>query len=270
MLQLKPTEHLTGINLSGDYQDLNALRSAIFRVCGDENEYDGYESAQTYLLALCYDLRHAYMGDRGYLSVDNGSDCMGDAIRCIFDFGPDDDIEEMKKRYTNGNLYFHENLVFPDAVYFTLVLDEFLLLTETKLLSDWQPDSDCEPYDIYQFQCDKALIQYYQSCVWKCLQSVIGSDRCGKIKKAIGRKRTIFQNYATPYLEQQSTLYLSIKSTEDKPDVLARIIYQIIKKPADYCRLELEMMDYAREYGVAPENVNFDFSYLGEVGVVEW
>lgn len=130
MLQLKPTEHLTGINLSGDYQDLNALRSAIFRVCGDENEYDGYESARTYLLALCYDLRHAYMGDRGYLSVDNGSDCMGDAIRCIFDFSPDDDIEEMKKRYTNGNLYFHENLVFPDAVYFALVLDEFLFLTE--------------------------------------------------------------------------------------------------------------------------------------------
>lgn len=50
MLQLKPTEHLTGINLSGDYQDLNALRSAIFRVCGDENEYDGYEPEPIYWL----------------------------------------------------------------------------------------------------------------------------------------------------------------------------------------------------------------------------
>lgn len=263
MLQIKPTDHLTGVTITGDYQDLNALRNAIFRVSGDEDESDGYDNARTYLLALCYDLRHAYMGDRGYLSVDNGSASMGDAIRCLFDFGPNDDMEEMKKHYAGGNLYFYENVVFTDAVYYALVLDEFLHLAEAKLPDD-------ENIDPYEFQCDKALIHHFQASIWRCLQTVIGDDACERIKKAIGRKRTIFQAYATPYLEQQNNLYRSILDTAEKPAALAHIIYQIIKKPADYHRLELELLDFAEEHHTSPSNVNFDFSYLGAPDEIVW
>ena len=53
MISAKPTENLTGIILKGNFDDF-------------------YWGVKNRLLAVCYDIRHVYMGDREVKLVDNG------------------------------------------------------------------------------------------------------------------------------------------------------------------------------------------------------
>lgn len=53
MISAKPTENLAGITVEGNFDDF-------------------YWGVKNRLLAVCYDIRHAYMGDREVKLVDNG------------------------------------------------------------------------------------------------------------------------------------------------------------------------------------------------------
>ena len=65
MIYVKATKHLTGVTIQGDLDDFNDLVSAIYRMTGTSEEVgDLYEGVKNRLLGLCYDIRHAYMGDR--------------------------------------------------------------------------------------------------------------------------------------------------------------------------------------------------------------
>ena len=64
MLKITSTEHLTGIRISGDWEDLNELYNAIYNLLSYDGVYDYFEDARELVLSLCYDLRHAYQGDR--------------------------------------------------------------------------------------------------------------------------------------------------------------------------------------------------------------
>lgn len=72
MLAIKTTEKLTGVTVSGTYWDLNALYDALSNVIGEEGSYHEYEACWLRVLGLCYDIRHAYQGDRnrGELSTE--------------------------------------------------------------------------------------------------------------------------------------------------------------------------------------------------------
>ncbi len=64
MLKITSTEHLAGIRISGDWEDLNELYDAIYNLLNYDGVYDYFEDARDLVLSLCYDLRHAYQGDR--------------------------------------------------------------------------------------------------------------------------------------------------------------------------------------------------------------
>ena len=65
MISAKATENLTGITLEGDYDDLHEIVKSIYRMTGLEEDYeDDYWSVKNRLLGVCYDIRHAFMGDR--------------------------------------------------------------------------------------------------------------------------------------------------------------------------------------------------------------
>ena len=73
MITARPTEHLTGIIIEGEYEDFYELVDGIYRMTGLEEDYgDLYWSVKNRLLGLCYDIRHAYQGDRNVKLVDNG------------------------------------------------------------------------------------------------------------------------------------------------------------------------------------------------------
>ena len=74
MLKVSATTNLAGVTISGDHSDLETLYDSLHEVVGDEGEYRGHAAARIRVLGVCYDIRHALMGDREILFVDNGMD----------------------------------------------------------------------------------------------------------------------------------------------------------------------------------------------------
>ena len=75
MITATPTEHLNGIMLEGEYDDFSELVDCIYRMTGLKDDYnDLYWSVKNRLLGMCYDIRHAYQGDRHVKLVDSGAD----------------------------------------------------------------------------------------------------------------------------------------------------------------------------------------------------
>ena len=73
MISAKPTENLAGITIEGDHDDFYEIMESIYRMTGLEESYDDYYwSVKNRLLGICYDIRHAFMGDRDVKLVDNG------------------------------------------------------------------------------------------------------------------------------------------------------------------------------------------------------
>lgn len=65
MIYVKAIKHLTGVTIQGYLDDFKDLVSAIYRMTGTSEEVgDLYEGVKNRLLGLCYDIQHAYMGDR--------------------------------------------------------------------------------------------------------------------------------------------------------------------------------------------------------------
>ena len=75
MISAKPTENFAGITIEGDHDDFYEIMESIYRMTGIEDSYDDYYwSVKNRLLGVCYDIRHAFMGDRAIKLVDNGVD----------------------------------------------------------------------------------------------------------------------------------------------------------------------------------------------------
>ena len=77
MLIIENTPQLAGITIKGDYQDLKSLHRAIsnfseFYFPHQDNVNAG--NCHECLLGLCYDLRHAFQGDRNFESMENNAD----------------------------------------------------------------------------------------------------------------------------------------------------------------------------------------------------
>ena len=110
MLKVRTTPNLYGVTLMGDYDDLDKLYDSInnYLAFYQDNsvwfQYHEYE----YMLALNYDIRHCYQGDRGYEAVDNCADRFEDLGSP--DFGlPVEIRKEYRKLFKdlkNGNLYY--------------------------------------------------------------------------------------------------------------------------------------------------------------------
>ena len=111
MITGKPTENLNGILLEGDYDDFYDLVDSIHRMTGLEEYYeDPYWSVKNRLLGLCFDIRHAYQGDRTVKLVDNGAG------------------EELMKLHSmimpSQNVHFAVEVMFPEAVFVALSVQE--------------------------------------------------------------------------------------------------------------------------------------------------
>ena len=116
MITATPTEHLNGIMLEGEYDDFSELVDCIYRMTGLKDDYnDPYWSVKNRLLGMCYDIRHAYQGDRHVKLVDSGAD------------------EELMKWHSmilpKQNVHFSVEILFPEAVFVALSVPELYIMS---------------------------------------------------------------------------------------------------------------------------------------------
>lgn len=83
---------------------------------GDEDEYVNYDAARMRVLGVCYDIRHARIGDREIEFVDNGMD--PGKMKWMSTITPD------------KNVYLKINVLWPEMLFVTMALNDFIRLMQ--------------------------------------------------------------------------------------------------------------------------------------------
>lgn len=154
MLEIKSTQNHTGITISGDHDDLYALYDAIGNVIGVEGEWSWMEAVRMRLLGLNYDLRHAFMGDRELLTKPNGL--------------TDETMRWHEKICPTGNTYYAVNILWPEAMFTILVLEDYIIMNEEPKRfkkNDIGQPVETKRYCEMKLPVDLAIVRLYQNLV---------------------------------------------------------------------------------------------------------
>lgn len=265
MIIATPTENLTGITIEGEHQDFYELVDSIYRITSNragimEDYTDEYWSVKNRLLGLCYDIRHAYMGDRDVKLVEN-------------EFN-----EELMKAHAlivpKKNLHYSVNVLFPEALFVALSAPE-LYQPAHKYYSGKAVKKQKEgvesphfafPYGDY-FK-DKANIDQLCAAILKAFADVVSDEELEKLK--IGQNPWYdykFCHYATQYVTKCTIDY--IKTTVDKrPNKLKNIAKRLLTKPNGYMSMLRELEYSAAHYGCSIHELrdpNLEAQYPDEI-----
>ena len=247
MLTLKSTPNLSGVEIRGDYDDLNALYDAISIIVGDES-YEGYYACETRLLGLCYEIRHAYQGDRNTsLSNDNSK-------------------------------YYSFYYFWPEIIFTAAVLGDFISLAESKkcwLIRDGAMiiDEIVKTKMINHLPNDIAYLRYFQNLIWNELKRTIGQKRFTKVfgVDETRLRYNVFEQSFIHYCTQMVDI-LNVKYIKWKPErresYLATVAEKLLKQNYDYDDLEDAVLEYAKEQGVPYYEIELEGMQYPEE--IEW
>ena len=257
MIKATPTEHLTGIILEGEYLDFYEIVDSIYRMTGLEDDYnDLYWSVKNRLLGMCYDIRHAYQGDRDVKLVDNGV--------------TEEWIHWHDMIMPKENVHVSVCLLFPEAAFVALALPEMMTLSRRYYARNGKNlDDQLYQHNKYSdYLKDKALLEFLSTTILQALGEVIGDVAIEKIMRHMESiYDNTFMNYAAQYLDKCNIEYLKT-APEKRKDKLKNIVNRIIKKPSGYQNMEYNLQMAAKEYACSIHELEYPgIDYPEEV---EW
>lgn len=244
MITGKPTENLNGILLEGEYSDFHDLVDSIYRITGLEEDYnDPYWSVKNRLLGLCYDIRHAYQGDRTVKLADNGT------------------FEELKEWHSmdmpSQNVHYAVEVLFPEAVFVALSVPEIYFYSvryygkSARDVNERRSGPEITPNKYADYIRDQALLDTLRSVILAALAEVIGDEELENLIHLKELRQTyegLFANYAAQYVDKCNLEYL--KTPRDKKSAkLRNITRRLINKPSGYNSMLVELLYSAELYG---------------------
>ena len=233
MLRFKPTEHLTGVTIQGDLQDFYELTESIYRITGIvDDPTSAYYGVRNTLLAICYDIRHAYMGDHDIFTVENGMN---------------QEIMRWHKMITpTNNVYYSGNVLFPLAIFAAVSMQQaFPSARKFYESKNMEEGEHLPPYSDYVH--DKAYLNQFAAGVWQALGEVIGGLELEKIIRSWENSYDSYACYATQYIDK-CNIELLKAPLEKRKDKLRNIAKRLVKAPQAYYTLLRDLHAAAKEY----------------------
>jgi len=212
--------------------DFQKLYDALSELVGEEGEYKGFENPRIRVLAICYDLRHAIMGDREFELVDNG-------------------MEEFKLRRAgfkapDKNVYLSFNVLWPEMLFDMIAINDMILLYSEKTSSEK-----------YHFMNDKNLIwngnislaRTFQYEVSECLRKTLSQQAYTRTRNLLISVRSkMLRDYIRQYLDVLNIKFIAM----DKQTRLKNIplmAKRLVEKNNEYCAIKRSVMQAAEDNG---------------------
>lgn len=241
MITARPTPHLTGITLEGEFDDFSEIVDSIYRITGlEEDQNAPYWGVKNRLLGLCYDIRHAYQGDRNVLLTKNGVH------------------DELMKWHAmvlpKNNVHYSVEILFPEAVFVALSVPELYQSSSLYYGTYARKHKDPNDTDIVNnysdYLRDRALMDWLCATILHALAEVIGDDELEKLIRYRDRYGfdNIFRRYATHYIDKCNIEYLRT-DPEKRSNKLRNIAKRMLQLPDAYMRMRAELELAARRYG---------------------
>lgn len=237
MIQINHTPNFAGVTVTGDYYDLDELYDALHEVVGEEGEYDAYDDARIRVLGVCYDLRHAKMGDREYHYLDHGVD--EDKMKMMGIVGP------------TRNLYLSFNIIYPEMLFVTMALNNFIDIRKRKLKHpDWDEAI--------------AVVRKFQATFIESLSDIISERRFNMMVNNMNAYSLDFSNYFTQYLDVLNIRYLEWDK-DNRVQNISRIAKWLAEQGKEYQETKAAVTDTANRLGGHPSEYRLRGEYPDEV-----
>lgn len=243
MISIKNTPNLTGVVISGDFDDLYNLVEALHEITINEysEKHHQYIDISTRVLGLCYDMRHAYQGDREIELVDNNM------------------IEDKMKWHSiivpKSNVYYSCNYFYPEMFFVMLALNGLVKLRIKDLTK--------KKY-IYNEAMDKkviwdetiATIRVFQAAFVKCVKSTFTDTTFARWLNVMNRDYIGIEDIAGQYVDLLNIKYLDM-SQEKRLKNLSSIAKKIaeFRYNSDHEEIKKVVTEAAREYQCEPRTI---------------
>jgi len=251
MIFAQNTPNNTGVAIYGDYMDFEKLYEALHTVLGDEDELVECEAARIRVLAFCYDIRHALMGDREIKFIDNGID------------------KEKKKRMLllapEKNVYLKINVLWPEMLFIIVALNEFLEFYARKLAKrKYTNDLFTESKVIWNSSI--AQVRMLQAAVAECLRQTVTKNVYARILNTLNGRFVYVDRYVTQYLDILNNRFIRMKK-ENHVKNLSSIAKRIVERGPEYRELEDELIKEAKKYNCSVDDLKLELDFPENI---EW
>ncbi len=254
MISIQNTENLTGVSISGDYNDLYQLMEAFHIITIDEfsTKHLQYLEISTRVLGVCYDVRHSMQGDREVELVENG-------------------MNEDKMKWHSiitpvSNVYYSDNHFYPEMFLVTLVLNALVKLRIRELSkSKYYLDGAFDRRAVWDQPI--ATIRLFQSEFAKCVQKVLTKASYTRWLKYMNDDYINIENIACQYVDLLNVRYINMdrEKRQKKLSAIAKRIAEFESNP-EHNEIRAEVLAAAKRYGCSKDNIRLsDVEYPDEI-----
>lgn len=205
MLLTRNTPKNTGIAIYGDYMDFENIHDALHNVVGDEGEFSGYDSSQLRVLGLCYDIRHALMGNREFEFIDNGLD--------------EDKKRRMEILASDKNLYLKINILWPEMLFVMIALNDFLRLYAKKM-GKIRYSSELFTHPKLCWDKNIAQVRQLQVAVAESLQEILTEATYTRLLNVMNDDYVSTHMYVTQYIDYLNDKFIKMKKEKRLKSIL--------------------------------------------------
>jgi len=243
MIFVKNTPNNTGVAVYGDYLDFENLYEALHKVVGDEDEHITYEAVRIRVWGVCYDFRHALMGDREIEFVDNGME--PDKMKWMSTITPD------------KNVYLKINVLWPEMLFVTMALNDFIRLYANKKAK--------KSYDVMldkQNIWDEAIAQVrlFQAAVAKCIKKTVSAASYSRMMNLMNKDYIWLDDYTTQYLDILNCRFIDL-DREKRLKSIPTMAKRLAERGNEYREVKTEVAAAAREYNTTEDDIKPPVDY---------
>ena len=228
MIYVTNTPNNAGVAIYGDFKDLEALYEALHKIVGDEEQFFSYEDVRLRVLGVCYDIRHALMGDREIEFVDNGMD-----------------EEKMKRLATitnDKNIYLVINALWPEILFVTMALNDFVLLYARKQAKN---TFSLMRHKRNIWDDTIAQVRVFQAAIAKCIKEIVSDTSFSRMINLLNKDYPWVGGYATQYVDMLNCKFIGIDK-EKRLKNIPTMAKRLVEQGQEYRKLKSELEEAAK------------------------
>ena len=249
MIYVTNTPNNAGVTLHGDYLDLEELYEALHTVVGKEGQFLAYEAARIRVLGVCFDIRHALMGDREIELIDNGMDA-----------------EKMKRlsMITSGkNVYFKINVLWPEMLFVTMALNDFVKIY-ARIQSKNGYDMMMDKRNIWDNSI--AQVRMFQVAIKKGIKDVVTEASFSRMMNMMNSSYTWVDGYITQYVDVLNIRFLAMDK-EKRLKNIPTMAKRLTEQGDEYREVKEQILAAAKTYDCSSDYIRLKFKYPENI---EW
>ena len=236
MIKIENTPNLTGVRISGTFDDLQELVDAIYSITVNEDSEKNmqYINISMRLLGLSYEVRHASQGDREIDLVENYID--------------EETMKFHGKIAPKTNVEYACHYLYPEMIFCMMAINELILLRIRELTKAKYIFKEMFHQKVV-WDKSIAVLRTFQSVFAECVQGILTEQSFRIWIKEVTQADNFFYSIMTRYMDLMNVEYIDLDK-EQRLKNFSKFTRRITKynHQDDYMELSEMLHSYAAKH----------------------